>query len=70
MTKVWAGCATGPGGGRSPKLSEAKRAEFAELVEAGPDPALHKVVRWRRVDLRDEMGASARQQASRQSHSK
>jgi len=45
MTKVWAGCATGPGDGRSPKLSEAKRAEFAELVEAGPCPGLRKVVR-------------------------
>ncbi len=43
------------GGGRSPKLSEEQRAEFAALVEAGPDPALHKVVRWRRVDLRDEI---------------
>ena len=43
------------GGGRSPKLSEAQRAEFAALVEAGPDPASHKVVRWRRVDLRDEI---------------
>ena len=38
------------GGGRSRKLSE-----FAALVEAGPDPALHKVVRWRRADLRDEI---------------
>ena len=43
------------GGGRSPKLSKEQRAEFAALVEAGPDPALHKVVRWRRVDLRDEI---------------
>jgi transposase len=43
------------GGGRSPKLSEEQRAEFAALVEAGPDPRLHRVVRWRRVDLRDEI---------------
>ena len=43
------------GGGCSPKLSQEQRAEFAALVEAGPDPALHKVVRWRRVDLRDEI---------------
>jgi putative transposase len=43
------------GGGRSPKLSREQRAEFAALVEAGPDPALHEVVRWRRVDLRDEI---------------
>jgi len=43
------------GGGRSPKLSKDQRAEFAALVEAGPDPALHKVVRWRRVDWREEI---------------
>jgi transposase len=43
------------GGGPSAKLSEAQRAELAALVETGPDPALHKVVRWRRVDLRDEI---------------
>jgi hypothetical protein len=54
MRKVWPGCDR-VGGGRSPKLSQEKRAEFAALVEAGPDPALHKVVRWRRIDLRDEI---------------
>ncbi len=43
------------GGGCGRKLSQAQRAELAALVEAGPDPALHKVVRWRRVDLRDEI---------------
>ena len=43
------------GGGLGGKLSPAQRAEVAALVEAGPDPALHKVVRWRRVDLRDEI---------------
>src|SRR5208337_4321909 len=47
MMKVWPGCATEP--------AEEQRVEFAALVEAGPDPALHKVVRWRRVDLRDEI---------------
>jgi hypothetical protein len=25
------------------------------MVEAGPDPEVHGVVRWRRVDLRDEL---------------
>src|SRR5271163_3994074 len=30
-------------------------AELAELVEAGPNPAVHGVVRWRRIDLRDEL---------------
>ncbi len=26
--------------------------ELAEIVEAGPDPAVDGIVRWRRVDLR------------------
>lgn len=50
-----AGLGDRTGGGRSPKLSKEQRGEFAALVEAGPDPAMHKVVRWRRVDLRDEI---------------
>ena len=42
-----------PGAGS--KLTAQQQAELAELVEAGPDPAVHGVVRWRRVDLRDEL---------------
>ncbi|MGH9807239.1 MAG: IS630 family transposase [Terriglobia bacterium] len=41
--------------GPAPKLSAEQLAELAGLVEAGPDPARHGVVRWRRVDLRDEL---------------
>src|SRR5258706_15190612 len=41
--------------GPKPKLTAEQQAELAELVEAGPDPARHGVVRWRRVDLRDEL---------------
>jgi len=41
--------------GRSSKLTAAQRAALAELVETGPDPARHGVVRWRRIDLRDEL---------------
>lgn len=37
------------------KLTVPQQAELAALVEAGPDPARHGVVRWRRVDLRDEL---------------
>ena len=50
--------AQGPGGlldswskGPEPRLSEEQRAEMAELVETGPDRAVHGVVRWRRIDL-------------------
>jgi transposase len=41
--------------GASPKLSEAQMAELRELVIAGPDPKIHKVIRWRCVDLRAEV---------------
>src|SRR5476649_860759 len=41
--------------GPKPKLTAEQQAELARLVEAGPDPACHGVVRWRRVDLRDEL---------------
>lgn len=41
--------------GPKPKLTAQQQAELAELIEAGPDPARHGVVRWRRVDLRDEL---------------
>jgi putative transposase len=39
----------------SPKLSQAQMAELRELVIAGPDPKIHKVIRWRCVDLRAEV---------------
>src|SRR5258705_6245225 len=42
--------------GARPKLTAEQIADLARLVEAGPDPACHGVVRWRRVDLRDELG--------------
>jgi transposase len=34
------------------RLTPEQMAELAALVEAGPDPAVDHVVRWRRVDLR------------------
>jgi transposase len=43
-----------PMGSRS-RLTTEQRAELAALVEAGPDLEQHGVVRWRRVDLRDEL---------------
>jgi transposase len=41
--------------GPRPKLTAEQTAELARLVEAGPDPARHGVVRWRRVDLQAEL---------------
>src|SRR5215213_4240795 len=37
--------------GNPPRLSPEQQAELAQLVEAGPERAVHGVVRWRRVDL-------------------
>jgi len=37
--------------GNPPRLSANQQAELALLVEAGPDRAVHGVVRWRQVDL-------------------
>ena len=33
------------------KLNAEQRAALAAIVESGPDPAIHGVVRWRRCDL-------------------
>lgn len=44
-------CSQGP----MPLLSEAQMAELKELVIEGPDPEKHNVVRWRCLDLRDEV---------------
>ena len=48
----------GPGGlinrkapGNRPKLNEKQRQALANMVESGPIPAIHGVVRWRRKDL-------------------
>ncbi len=37
--------------GQVPKLNEAQRRALVPVVEAGPDPAIHGVVRWRLADL-------------------
>jgi transposase len=37
--------------GSVPRLKPEQLAELAELVETGPDRALHGIVRWRRIDL-------------------
>jgi transposase len=37
--------------GPEPRLSRSK-AELAEIVETGPDPAVDGIVRWRRIDLK------------------
>lgn len=41
--------------GAAAKLTEAQMADLRALVIAGPDPKIHKVIRWRCVDLRAEV---------------
>lgn len=41
--------------GREPFLTEAQKAELRALVIRGPDLDIHKVVRWRCVDLQAEV---------------
>jgi transposase len=37
--------------GQAPRLNGAHRAALAAIIESGPIPAIHRVVRWRIVDL-------------------
>ena len=41
--------------GAPPALTAAQQAELRTLVLGGPDPATHGVVRWRCLDLREEV---------------
>ena len=43
--------------GPTPRLSHDQKAELAQMVRAGPDPAVDGVVRWRRVDLQRKIAA-------------
>lgn len=43
--------------GRAPALSAAQKAELKALVIKGPDPEQDNVVRWRCLDLREQVAA-------------
>jgi transposase len=45
------GLINGKAPGNRPKLNEEQRQALARIVESGPIPAIHGVVRWRRKDL-------------------
>ncbi|MDX7953959.1 IS630 family transposase [Lichenihabitans sp. Uapishka_5] len=45
------GLLTGRSPGSRPKLGDEQRQALARMVESGPIPAIHGVVRWRRKDL-------------------
>ena len=46
-----AGLVDGKAPGQTPKLNDAERQTLRRIVEDGPIPAVHGVVRWRLVDL-------------------
>ena len=52
-----AGLANHRGGGRRRRLDPGQVAELVSWLEAGPDPAVDGVVRWRRQDLRARIAA-------------
>ena len=45
------GLVDGKAPGQRPKLNQAQREALARIVESGPIPAVHEVVRWRLIDL-------------------
>jgi len=50
-----AGLSSRVGPGPTPLLTEAQMAAFKALVVNGPDPETDTVVRWRCIDLRDQI---------------
>ena len=50
-----AGLENGKPTGHPPKLTQAQGRALVALVEAGPQAGTDKVVRWRRLDLRDKL---------------
>jgi len=49
----------------TPRLSKAHRAGLLEIIERGPTPAIHGVVRWRITDLGQWLWRSSRSRSRR-----
>ena len=45
------GLLDGKAPGKRPLLNDARRRALVEIIESGPIPAIHGVVRWRLIDL-------------------
>jgi transposase len=56
--------------GQPPRLNDAHRATLAAIIESGPIPAVHGIVRWRVVDLCQWIFAEFRVVISRQTLSR
>lgn len=65
-----AGLATGKAPGKRPRLDEQQRAALRRVVEGGPIPGVHGVVRWRIVDLIQWVWAEFRLSISKQTMSR
>ena len=50
--------------GPKPRLSAEQLAQFAQIVEAGPDREKNGVVRWRRIDLKPRHRREVRRRVS------
>ena len=46
-----AGLINGKAPGKLPRLNDTHRAALVQVIEAGPEPAIEGVVRWRLIDL-------------------
>src|SRR6516225_6659173 len=65
-----AGLETGKAPGNRPILGERERAALRRVVEEGPTPAIHGVVRWRIVDLMQWLWEEFRLSVSKQTMSR
>ena len=64
------GLVDGKAAGQTPKLDGAQRQALARIVEDGPIPAVHGVVRWRLIDLAQWVWEEFRISISRQTLSR
>ena len=65
-----AGLLNGKAPGNRPLLDGAQREKLRQVVEDGPIPAIHSVVRWRLVDLMDWVFEEFRTSISKQTMSR
>jgi transposase len=56
--------------GQAPRLNDSHRAALAAVLESGPTPAIHGVVRWRLVDLCQWLWEEFRVTAAKQTMSR
>jgi transposase len=64
------GLVNGKAPGQAPRLDQAQRGELAQLIDDGPIPAVHGVVRWRLSDLAEWVMETYRTSISEQTLSR